>query len=232
MAPAGLHTELKIKHEDEHLPLQLSVLIQRDVLGGADGGPQAVCSQVVWLQQIKPTCSCVSWKFSHDFPYYITSYALTCISVKIMQEPKLPGYQNPSSQTLSITRGSKVGYEIMCPFSKLHLNWVKGSSAFQGWERWVLLPEMSLGLEGEKREDHAPYSASKVCFNYMTCQDSTFPMKYKNIQTLFVLYMNLLNLMIFSILSIALILGVLFFTKEKNRKSNNVSQMSFMATEK
>lgn len=91
---------------------------------------------------------------------------------------------------------------------------------------------MSLGLEGEKREDHAPYSASKVYFNYMTRQDSTFPMKYKNIQTLFVLYMNLLNLMIFSILSIALILGVFSFTKEKNRKSNKVSQMSFMAAEK
>lgn len=78
---------------------------------------------------------------------------------------------------------------------------------------------MGLGLGGRKREDHAPCSASKVYFNYMTRQDSTFPTKYRNIQTVFVLYIILLNLMIFTSLSIALILGFLFFTKEKNRKN-------------
>lgn len=44
MAPAELHAELKSKQEDEHLLLQLSVFIQRDVPGGLDGGLQAVCT--------------------------------------------------------------------------------------------------------------------------------------------------------------------------------------------
>lgn len=78
---------------------------------------------------------------------------------------------------------------------------------------------MSLGLEGGKRVDHAPYSASKVCFNYTIHQDSTFPMKYKNTQTLFILYMSLLNLMIFTSLSIALIIGFsVLYQGEKQEK--------------
>lgn len=44
MAPAQLCAKLTKKHENEHLPLQLPVFIQRDVLGGVDQGPQAVCT--------------------------------------------------------------------------------------------------------------------------------------------------------------------------------------------
>lgn len=140
----------------------------------------------------------------------------------------IPQSQQPNSEHHE--GGSKVCYEILFPnYTSVGINI---SSALQEWERWVLLPEISLGLEGGKREDHAPYSASKVCFNYMTHRNSTFFMKYKNTQKLFILYINLLNLMIFTSLSIALILGFLFFTKEENRKSNNISQMSFIAAEK
>lgn len=56
-------------------------------------------------------------------------------------------------------------------------------------------------------------------------------MKYKNTQILFILYMSLLNLMIFTSFSIALIISFSFFTKEKNRKSNDISQMSLIAAE-
>lgn len=105
---------------------------------------------------------------------------LAGISVKIIQEPKLLGYHNPSSQTPSITReGVRWVMRLFVLFPNYTSIGIKSSSALQGWERWVFLPEMSLGLEGGKREDHASYSPSKVSFNYMAHQDSTFLMKYK-----------------------------------------------------
>lgn len=49
-------------------------------------------------------CQLKIFPFGFTGECYITSYTLTHISVKTIQEPKLLGYHNPSSQTLNITR--------------------------------------------------------------------------------------------------------------------------------
>lgn len=168
MAPAQLCAKLTKKHEDEHLPLQLPVFIQRDVLGGVDQGPQAVCTHSGFSRSNQHAL--VS---AENFPIWLYWWMLynqlhfdtyQCENNSGTKAAGIPQSQQPNSEHHK--RGNKVVYEIICPFSKLHLNW--DYKALQGWERWVLLPEMSLGLEGGKREDHAPYSASKVCFNYTT----------------------------------------------------------------
>lgn len=75
--------------------------------GGVDGGPQAVCTQVTLASADQTNmllCQLKIIPFGFTGEYYITSYTLTCISVKIIQESKLLGYHNPSSQTPSTTR--------------------------------------------------------------------------------------------------------------------------------
>lgn len=76
-----------------------------DMPGGADWGPQAVCTQVPWLQQIdqRALMSAEICRCGLTGGYYVTGYVLARISMQITWEPKLLGYHNSSGQTLSIT---------------------------------------------------------------------------------------------------------------------------------
>lgn len=215
MAPAELHAE------DEHLPLQLSVFVQRDVPGEWMEVPRLPAHRYSAFHRSDQHALVSAENIPVWFYWWILYNQLRFDTYQWennsgTKAAGIPQSQQPNSEHHK--RGSKVIMRSFVLFPNYTSVGIKSNSTLQGWERWVSLPDMSLGLGGGKREDHASYSASKVCFNYMSGQDSTFPTKYRHIKTVVVLYINLLNLMIFTSILIALILGFLFFTKEKNRK--------------